>query len=553
MRPPLVLGLAASHSGAACLLRGDEIVAAVQEERLTRVKRATLKPAEPFAALDYLLRAAEVGVSDLDLVALCPLQPPAHPDNDLDRHPLLARVPRLTVSHHLGHAAGAFAMSGFANAVVVVVDGQGSRGGDLPAAERACAVGPPTGRETVSVYAGALEGGRVTLTPLHKQLATQSTPELGHDWRPRMPPANSLGTLYQSVAWQIFGGWQHAGKVMGLAAWGRPSIEVDAFLTCEAGGAIDGSRLAFEDGVAERFRTDARWPLTPEAYQDLASSAQRALEVGLDAVLDHARTLSSSPHLVLCGGVAMNGLANESLVFRRPDRFAEAFIMPASEDSGTAIGAAHLGLWHLGGTQRLRRARHDFLGADLGLGAPSERTIGQVADLLAAGGAVGWVHGRSEFGPRALGHRSILMDPRPADGKSRLDREIKCREPFRPYAPAVLAEHAAEWFDLGPVSGESPFMLRVVPFADPQRARQTVPSVVHVDGTGRLQTLAPDGSALRRLVEAFHLRTGVPMVLNTSLNRPGEPLVETAADARACFEAMALDALVIGDVLIRRG
>jgi len=183
------------------------------------------------------------------------------------------------------------------------------------------------------------------------------------------------------------------------------------------------------------------------------------------------------------------------------------------------------------------------------VGTPSEDTIAEVARRLAQGQVVGWFQGRSEFGPRALGHRSILLDPRRPDGQAHLNARVKHRESFRPFAPVVLAEHADTWFDLGPAGGESPFMLRVVPVR-PERRRQ-IPAVTHVDGTARLQTLGRDGDpSLRALLEAFEALTGVPLLLNTSLNIMGEPIVETPEDALACFASTGIDCLVLGERLL---
>ncbi|MDP6943167.1 MAG: carbamoyltransferase C-terminal domain-containing protein, partial [Myxococcota bacterium] len=231
-------------------------------------------------------------------------------------------------------------------------------------------------------------------------------------------------------------------------------------------------------------------------------------------------------------------------------RFDEVFIMPAAEDGGTALGAAYHGLWSLTGPRPGPGLETDFLGRDHGVGTPTPETISEVAQRLANGEVIGWFQGRSEFGPRALGHRSILFDPRRPDGQAHLNARVKRREAFRPFAPVVLAEHADAWFDLGPAGGASPFMLRVVPVR-PDR-REQIPAVTHVDGTARLQTLGRDTEpALRALLEAFHALTGVPLLLNTSLNVMGQPLVETPDDALACLAATGIDCLVLGDRLVR--
>jgi len=547
---PWVLGLAASHNGAACLLHGDRVVAAIQEERLTRVKCAPLVPSQPFRALDYVLEAGGIQAADLDRVVLCPLQRPSNPSNDLDRHPTLAGVPRAIIPHHLGHAIGAYASSGFQDAAICVIDAMGSCVDDLPPDEQAVIAGHPTdlerpdapgceARELISFYEA--RSGR--LVPLEKRVGGHDPFDPKGDLRPRMMNFVGLGVMYMSVAQQVFGHWTHSGKLMGLAPCAEADLPIENFLR------VDDGHLSFSDAVAERFRHDRRWPEDHAAYTALAASCQRALEAGLEAVWDRLRGQSTSRRLCYAGGVALNSVANERLI--QSARFDEVFIMPAAEDCGTALGAAFHGLWSLTGPRPGPGLSTDFRGVDHGVGDPSQALIDEVAKRLEAGQVVGWFQGASEFGPRALGHRSLLLDPRRADGQAHLNARVKHREAFRPFAPVVLEEHAAAWFELGEGPSTSPFMLRVVPVRAERRAQ--IPAVTHVDGSARLQTVSSDGDpALRALLTAFHARTGVPLLLNTSFNVRGEPLVETPEDALACFDATAIDCLVLGERLISR-
>ncbi len=553
-RPPLVLGLAASHNGAACLLDGSgAVLAAVQEERLCRVKRAFLRPAEGARAIDEVLDAAGVAPREVALVVTCPLRSAVAPELDLTRHATLSGVPRGLVTHHRGHAAGAFAASGWDEAAVLVIDGMGSEAADLDDAERAAVIGPTTGREVSSIYHATPAG----LVAREKQLGALSAPAPapGRPLSP-LPPFASLGTMYQAVARLVFGSWQDAGKVMGLAPYGRPRSPVDDFL------AIDGPRLVFADGIHRRRWPAGGWPAHRETWEDLARSVQEALEVGVMHLAARARALTGSRRLCLAGGVALNGIANERIV--RSGLFNEVFVLPAAEDCGTALGAAWEGLWRLTGFRAGPRLTSDGMGRSYsdaavaeaiaaghaGPGAIATRPddlYAAVAALLDRGAVVGWFQGRSELGPRALGQRSILLDPRRADGKDHLNTRVKHREGFRPFAPAVLASEARAWFDLGEVP-ESPFMLRVVPTRPDRRAR--IPAVVHVDGSARVQTVAPDSGPLARLLEAFAARTGVPILLNTSFNVAGEPIVETPADALRCFAATGIDAVALGGRLV---
>jgi carbamoyltransferase len=250
--------------------------------------------------------------------------------------------------------------------------------------------------------------------------------------------------------------------------------------------------------------------------------------------------------------VALNSIANLRII--QEAGFDDVFIMPASEDNGTAIGAAYLALGGripqapIGDDATGRAYSRTEIDAALrgvwsSVSEP-EDVFAATAALLDEGKSVGWFQGRSELGPRALGQRSILFDPRRADGKDRLNR-LKKREAFRPFAPAILEEKAAEWFL---ESGASPFMLQVWRFREEQALR--VPAVVHVDGTGRVQTVR--AGRFRQLIEAFERRTGIPLVLNTSFNLDGEPIVETPEDAVRTFLQAPLDALVLEDLVVSR-
>jgi carbamoyltransferase len=261
--------------------------------------------------------------------------------------------------------------------------------------------------------------------------------------------------------------------------------------------------------------------------------------------------------------VALNSVANERII--RESGFRNVYIMPAAEDSGTAIGAAYHGLWQLTRHNSQRRILHDSPGrtyspadisaaldqaADVSV-VSSTNVISDAVQLLCDGKIIGWFDGGSELGPRALGQRSILCDPRRSDAKETLNRRVKMREAFRPFAPAVLLEEAANWFEFGDTTLESPFMLRVCEVKRERRAE--VPAVVHVDGTGRLQTLTRENNGrFYELVKEFYEKTGVPILLNTSFNRMGQPIIETPADAIACLLNTGLDCCVFEDRIVTK-
>lgn len=553
-RQPWILGISASHNGSACLLRGDQIVVAIQEERLSRFKRHRTYGCGPSLSTEYCLNYAGIDPAELDLVVLC-VQGRLHDEkHDICRDAFLNvrahNTPTLAIPHHYGHAVSVFATSGFAESAILVVDGVGSPVTDFTAAEKSILNGQATDAwETISLYYGT---GREVI-PLEKHVVDRGAWLV--PYKSEMPGFGSLGGMFSAAAQQIFGESSEAGKVMGLAAYGKPEFPSEDFFDIERG------RFCFKDAVPLRFRHERRWPDAAQEYEALAASVQAALETALLYLVQHLRELCHSKNLCYAGGVALNSVANERII--RESGYENIYIIPAAEDSGAAIGAAYYGLWHLTGQNSGRRLPYDALGrtyssADL-VDALSRETkvrsvectnvIDDAVELLCDGKIIGWFDGGSELGPRALGQRSILCDPRRPDGKEILNRRVKMREAFRPFAPAVLLEEAPNWFEFGGTSPESPFMLRVCE-VNPQR-KDEVPAIVHADGTGRLQTLTLEANGrFYELVKRFYERTGVPMVLNTSFNRMGQPIVETPADAIECLLNTGLDCCVFEDRII---
>jgi carbamoyltransferase len=429
--------------------------------------------------------------------------------------------------HHVSHAAYACGTSPFAEAACLVVDGMGE-----------------TGAHALFAY----EGGRLRELKRHRG-------------------RGSVGFFFGLVT-DLAGFDQAAGeewKIMGLAPYGRRDPELMALLRRLY--RIDGTRLSFAD--AETIRAVAAELLArrpPEAategWADLSRCGQDAFEEMMTAYLAEARELSGSQSLVLAGGCALNSSFNGKVV-GGGHGVGRLHVPSAPADDGNAIGAAWLALaedepdWrapagpatpYLGSTvsteplermtawePRLKRLGHDS-------------AIEAAADILADGKLVGWVQGRAEFGPRALGNRSILADPRPADAKALLNAKVKYREAFRPFAPSILAEHGADWFE---GYQDSPYMERTLVWREEVRAR--VPAVVHEDGTGRLQSVtAARNPRYAALLGAFMARTGVPILLNTSFNVMGKPILHSAEDAILMFYTTGLDAIVVEDWLLTK-
>ncbi len=571
-----ILGLSFGyHDAAACLVRDGVVLAAAQEERFSRVKHDPSFPAE---AARFCLRAG--GVRGPDLVAfyekpllkldrvlqtfhtVAPrglsafvrampgwLGEHLRVDALLDRH-LGWRGPVVFFPHHEAHAASAFFPSPYEEAAGVTLDGVGEW-------------------DTTTVGRG--EGAAVT--PLRAV---------------RFP--HSLGLLYSAFT-QFLGFRVNSGeyKVMGLAPYGEPRFR-DLILSELLDLREDGSfrlhvdrfeYLAGETTVGERFaRLFGCWPRAPggpiePVHMDLARSIQDVTEEAVLRVARHAARLTGSRNLCLAGGVALNCVANGRVLREGP--FERVWVQPAASDAGGAVGAALLA-WHRHLGRPRTPARPDAMGqALLGPDLPDDEVVealaryglsgrrldpedlhAEVARLLAEGRVVGVARGRMEFGPRALGNRSILADPRRPDMQRRVNLQVKFRESFRPFAPAVLAERAPDWFAL---DRESPYLLFTAPLAparmrdrSPEEAGRTglarldvvrseVPAVTHVDGSARVQTVARDDHPdFHALVRAFERATGCPVVLNTSLNLRGEPICCTAADAWRTFLRSDMDA-----------
>jgi carbamoyltransferase len=577
-----ILGLSAFyHESACCLLSGGDLVAAAAEERFTRIKHDPRLPVEAFR---FCLEAGGLTVGDLDAVAYYedprakhsrqlwalrrsgapgarrsaaagnrpdrpdrpdwpdrapdPLLDPGRPERQI-RERLGWDGPLLTFEHHLSHAASAFHFSGFPEAAVLTVDGVG---------------------EWATTTCGRASGQ-----------ASGEDLELFEEVR--FP--HSLGLFYSTVTaylgFRVNGGEY---KVMGLAPYGRPRFLEEMRRLVRSGPGcgytldlayfdfVAGRRM-FSPALEELLGGPARRPGEPLTgrHRDVARSAQQVLEEILLEMVRHLHDRVPSDHLCMAGGVALNCVANGRILREGP--FRRLFVQPAAGDAGGALGAAALAHRRLGGTMPRRPLRHVHLGprwsadavADLlaATGLPATDLRGRepelleaTAERLAAGQVIGWFQGAMELGPRALGARSILASPLDPHMRDRINARVKHREGFRPFAPAVLARAAAEHFDL---DHPSPFMLETCAVTSPL----ALPAVTHVDGSARPQTVDPEiHPRFAALLEAFAGRTGCPVLLNTSFNVRGEPIVCTPVDALFTLAEAGLDALVIEDFLLDR-
>ncbi len=568
-----ILGINAyDHDVSACLLRNGEIVVGITKERLTRYKHDT---GFYGGVVDYCLAAAGIGLDDVQLtVRNCYVMPVGSIEQRLAyrdwptflsnseraaalRHPLyLSSSSRVAdISHHLAHAYSAFAASPFDEGVIMVVDGVGSYRADVMEPIPPEDAASPLARESESYY--RFEGANIETL---KKIWMEPVPGFLSDEFFMMP---GLGAVYSRVSRYALGHWNKCGEVMGLAAFGRPQQMAPL-------AQLENGRLHVPEWTADMNRPwlgggNSAWEKSPslEHWQDLSWQVQDDTE---RVLLDRARWLheaTGAKNLCIAGGVGLNCVANGRIVREGP--FENVWIQPAAGDDGIAIGCAYYG--HLA----LRREPRGFVMGHSYLGRGYDREdetkalsswpvplvtryhrmadIGAAtAEQFAAGKIVGWFQGGSEFGPRALGNRSILADPRNPAMKDLLNARVKHRQSFRPFAPAVLAERSHEIFE---GDTDSPFMLLSMQVRPDWQQR--IPAIVHVDGSARVQTVRRDSNpAFYALLEAFAERTGVPVLLNTSFNIRGEPIVETPTDAMKCFLGTDIDVLVIHDLLIEK-
>jgi len=496
-------------------------------------------------SIDYCLQYAGISDEDLDLVVGCGVDSPDLIMSSLKR--IFPLINIKVIPHHLGHAVGAFATSGFSDAAILIVDGAGTREVDLPPHElinikEANVPIKLENREIISLYTAS--GTKIKC--LEKHLGSWS----------RGLNFGSIGDLYETVATVIFG-QNESGKVMGLAPYGIANQQIQDFFE------IIDEKFVFKPYI---FPSKDCWPNNQEMYQNLAASVQYATEKALFYLVNRLRDQTTSKNLVFSGGVALNSVANEKIL--QQNIFQDIYFMPAAEDSGNCIGAAFYGLWELTATNTQAHLIHDDIGKHYSgeeidqavLKTPkvknfyysnSKDIISKTVDLLEDQKIIGWFQGGSELGPRSLGQRSILCDPRSPMAKDYVNSQVKHRESFRPFAPAVLSEEALNWFELDNINQDSPFMLRVAKFREDKS--QYVPAVVHCDGTGRLQTLTSNRNGLfYEVVLEFFRRTGVPVLLNTSFNVMNEPIVETPEDALWCLLYTGLDCCIFHDRIVYR-
>ena len=537
----LILGISGGvrpgyQDGAAVLLRDGVIVTAIEEERVLRVKHAPgLLPEQ---AIRTCLEAGAVKITDIDAVA-------THGETFANYEDTLQRwfkmrfghcPPVRCVHHHLAHCASAYYACGFDDAMIFSADLSG---------------------DGVSTMLGHGIDGHIEVLKVFKK-------------------PQSLGIFY-SVITQFLGFRRDSDeyKVMGLSSYGRPSVDLSWLLEFGGGdyhfhdeyirkvkpGQPNASKQEpmYEHCFVEKLGRPRleHEPMTG-FYADVAKSAQDRLEQAAIDLITHLHQRTGSRNLCIAGGVGLNCVMNQRLLaLPFIDRL---FVQPAASDAGIALGAAYivardngetiapftdayLGIEH---SEKETRSTLDMLNVPY---RREDRFVDFAAERLAKGEIVGWFHGRDEFGPRALGNRSILANPRDATMKDRVNERIKFRESFRPFAPAILEDHAAAYFK--GYKHPSPFMTVTFDVVDDKK--EDIAAVVHVDGTARVQTVADEQAPLfAKLIRTFHDATGIPAVLNTSFNVKGQPIVHNPVQAVATFYGSGMDHLVIPPFILSK-
>ena len=544
------------HDSGALLLRDGQILSAIEEERLNRIKHSNCFPV---GAIKYCLNENRMTLTDVDYIAINSAEhlmdikaKRSFLENARLKGPVtgrsylayfFAREFGVDVAekiqfcrHHVAHAWSAHVPSGYDSSLILVLDGDG---------------------DNLSGMVLSVDGNKMT-----------KIWEYGID--------QSLGNFYTDMIALLGYTRFDEYKVMGLAPYGNPEkygrLFEKFYRLLPAGNyqILDSGMIMMrliETGIVDKARRKGE-PFN-ETHKDLAAALQVTLEKIVFHVLNHFQKETRQKRLCFAGGVAFNCTLNGKILYS--GLFDDVFVQPAAHDAGSALGAAISVFYGNSSAPRAQKLQHLFYGTDVENRTGPADDIGAIlsqwgdflsfekvnditvrtAQLLAEGSVVGWVQGRSEFGPRALGNRSILADPRPASNKLLINQMVKKREEYRPFAPSVLEESLADYFEVPATRAEYPFMIFVLNVRE--QFRELLGAITHVDGTARIQTVSRQTNPKYwTLINEFQKLTGVPILLNTSFNNNAEPIVDSVEDAIVCYLTTGLHYLVIGDYLARK-
>lgn len=539
-----VLGINSSfHDTAACLVKDGNIVVAIEEERLIHEKHTSKYP---MSAIRYCLQAENIQLDDIDLIVSDLFEDFSEKEQIwLKTYDQEKKIKKISLRHHLGHAAAAFFCSGFQDAAIITTDGGGTRG-VYKEMFRSNAV-----RERQVFWRGS--GNSIY------EISTSGSVE-----DENRPIPASIGHVYEMACDYLgYGYLEGPGKVMGLASYGTGSLSRDfsTFYTTYPNGQIIHTLNELNLPIERIKSTDH---ITKE-HQELAYMVQKELEYTLVKMANHIYNITQCKYLCIGGGVGLNCVANTKILENTP--FEKVYLFPACADSGIAVGNALYGYYHIlkgkGNPQRyfspytgIKYTETEVKDTLDSYGDMikyqyynDDEYVKLVAKMIENGQIVSWFYGSSEIGPRALGNRSILADARNIEMKDILNQRVKHREYFRPFAPAVLKEKMKDYFTL---DYDSPYMLFVSNVKD--EAKDKIPSVTHIDNTARVQTVSQQSNPMfYKLIKAFGDITGIYVILNTSFNDNGQPIVEKPKDAVDCFLGTNIDVLAIENYIVTKG
>ncbi|MEZ5015664.1 MAG: carbamoyltransferase C-terminal domain-containing protein [Flavipsychrobacter sp.] len=555
-----ILGTGLSHNGSTCLLKDGRIVVAIEKERLTRIKH---DGGNDHQTVQYCLNAAGITINDLTLVVQC-----ANFEKDIDISKYMGKrffpdnyqVPVVTISHHLAHAYSAIGTSPFEDSNVLIIDGCGSpieQCDDMNGAK----IHVPDSMAMIAEKDSYYRYQDGILKSLYKDFSEFKPPTGSNIHLPTT--RHSIGGLYSLMSRYVFGNMNDVGKLMGLAPYGDRKAyttplfhlkEERVFVNEDAFSILNNASKGFED-FKRRFKY----------FADIAAWTQKEVEKAILYTIRSRLSFNYNSNLCYAGGVALNAVANARIL--KEGLVDSLYIQPAAADNGIAIGCAYYGwlktlkkekVTHNGSTYfGASYSEQKILNAIIGYEKTNRLNINYSIDknaivtaakYLAEGKIIAWYQDGAEFGPRALGNRSILADPRLPSIQSFINKEIKFREDFRPFAPSVLKEDASKYFKY---AYDSPYMILVDEVLEEHR--KALAGITHNDNSARVQTVtATSNPKYYELISAFKKETGLPILLNTSFNKRGMPIVETPEEAISLFYETKLDVLVMGNIILNK-
>jgi len=551
-----ILGTHLSHDGSACLIKNGKIVAAIEKERITRRKH---DGGNDSAAIQYCLNAEGISIYDLDLV----VQNANFEKETLSISNYMGKrvfpndynVPVVTISHHLAHAYSAIGTCPFDACNVMVIDGAGSpydqcddlAGAAIPNLDTIINSSQSFLCEKNSFY--RFDG---KLTPIYKEFSpfNHTIPQKAVN----MPTiVHSIGGVYQAVSQYCFGNVDDTGKLMGLAPYGRKgAMNIPVF---ELRDGTIYNTLDWRNSLTQPFVTYEDFKANFQYYADIARWIQDETEKAVLYLFNERQKMSPHQNWCYAGGVALNAVANQRILAETDVK--NLYIQPAAGDNGIAIGCAYYGWLEVLKKERVPHTGYSNFGVTYPINIVADDGIKvyhrpdwveDTARLLANGAVIAWFYRGCEFGPRALGFRSILADPRKPGVKAFINREIKLREDFRPFAPAVPREDCTKYFKY---DWDSPYMILVNPVKP--EWREQLSNVVHLNETSRVQTVTQDSNpAFYNLLKEFEKHSGISILLNTSLNRRGMPIIETPEQALEFFKESPIDYLVFENYIVSK-